>query len=92
MVVRREVTREMRPLVVVDDKVAYIKKALADSGYQVQDLSQGWENATAIIISGMDENFLGRHDIVARAPVIEASGRNAEQILADVSRIVGLRR
>ena len=82
----------MRPLVVVDDKVAYIKKALADSGYHVQDLSQGWDNASAIVVSGMDENFLGRHDIVARAPVIEATGRDLEQILADVNRIVGLQR
>lgn len=82
----------MRPLVVVDDKVAYIKKALADSGYHVQDLSQGWDNASAIVVSGMDENFLGRHDIVARAPVIEATGRDLAQILADVNRIVGLQR
>ncbi|NMB25941.1 MAG: YkuS family protein [Firmicutes bacterium] len=82
----------MRPLVVVDDKVAHIKKALADSGYHVQDLSQGWDNASAIVVSGMDENFLGRHDIVARAPVIEATGRDLAQILADVNRIVGLQR
>ena len=80
----------MRPLIVVDDKVASVKRALEESGYDVQDLSQGWEHATAIIVSGMDENFLGRRDIVSRAPVIEDTGRDLDEIIADVNRIVAL--
>jgi hypothetical protein len=63
----------MHPLIVVDDKIAGVKRALEDSGYQVRDLSQGWEQAAAIVVSGMDDNFLGRQDIVSRAPVIDAA-------------------
>jgi hypothetical protein len=81
----------MHPLIVVDDKIAGVKRALEDSGYQVRDLSQGWEQAAAIVVSGMDDNFLGRQDIVSRAPVIDAAGRDIDEVIADVNRVLRLK-
>jgi len=80
----------MQPLIVVDDKIAGVKQALEESGYQVQDLSRGWEDVAAIVVSGMDDNFLGQQDIVSKAPVIDAAGREIDEVVADVQRILRL--
>ncbi|NLJ85181.1 MAG: YkuS family protein [Firmicutes bacterium] len=80
----------MQPLIAVDDKMGSVKRALQDSGYDVQDLSRGWEHAAAIVISGLDEDFLGIQDIVSKAPVIDASGKDVNEVVADVERVVRL--
>lgn len=82
----------MQPIIAVDDKIAGVRQALEDSGYQVQELSQGWDRATVIVVSGMDNNFLGRQDIVTRAPVINAGGREIDEVIADVNRVLQVKR
>ena len=81
----------MQPLIVVDDKIAGVKQALEEGGYQVRHLSQGWEEAAAIVVSGMDDNFLGRQDIASKAPVIDATGREIDEVVADVNRVLRLK-
>lgn len=81
----------MQPLIAVDDKIIGVRQALEESGYRVQDLSQGWEQAATIVVSGLDENFLGQQDIVSGSPVIDASGRDIDEVVADVNRALMLK-
>ena len=80
----------MQPLIAVDDKIIGVRQALEENGYRVQDLNRGWEHVAAIVVSGLDENFLGQQDIVSRSPVIDASGRDIDEVVADVNRALRL--
>ena len=47
--------------------------------------------AAAVVVSGMDDNLMGVQDRLTDAPVIRAAGRDIDEIVADVRRIVELR-
>ena len=81
----------MQPLIAVDDKIIGVRYALEESGYRVQNLSEGWEQAAAIVVSGLDKNFLGRQDIVSKSPVIDATGREIDEVVADVNRALRMK-
>jgi hypothetical protein len=81
----------MQPIIAVDDQMAGVKRALEERGFQVQDLSKGLDQAAAVVVSGLDSNMLGMQDIAVHAPVIDAAGRDVEEIVADVRRVVELR-
>ncbi|MGI6566108.1 MAG: YkuS family protein [Firmicutes bacterium] len=81
----------LQPIIAVDGQMAGVKRALEESGYQVQDLSRGLDQAAAVIVSGLDRNLLGVQGIVTEAPVIDAAGRDIDEIVADVRRVVELK-
>ena len=78
------------PIIAVDDQMAGVKRALEERGHQVQDLSRGWTKA-AVVVSGLDTNVMGMQDIAVNAPVIDAAGRDIDEIVADVRWVVELR-
>ncbi|NLA58546.1 MAG: YkuS family protein [Firmicutes bacterium] len=82
---------DIQPIIAVDDQISGVKRALEESGYQVQDLSKGLEQTAVIVVNGLDNNVLGMQDIVVDAPVIDAAGRDIDEIVADVRRVVELR-
>ncbi|NLY52324.1 MAG: YkuS family protein [Firmicutes bacterium] len=81
----------LQPIIAVDDQMAGVKRALEERGYQVQDLSRGLDQAAAVVVSGLDTNVMGMQDIAVNAPVIDAAGRDIDEIVADVRRVVELR-
>ncbi len=81
----------MQPIIAVDDQMAGVKRALEERGFQVQDLSKGLDQAAAVVVSGLDTNVMGMQDIAVNAPVIDAAGRDIDEIVADVRRVVELR-
>ena len=76
----------MRHKIAVESQLSNIKSFLADKGYDVYEFQHnaGGQNVfngvDAVIISGMDQNYLGMHDIKTEALVIEASGMSPQQI------------
>ena len=53
---------------------------LRREGYEVVSPYRG-QNVDAIIITGMDNNFMNMQDIKDTAPVIDASGKTPEDII-----------
>lgn len=53
---------------------------LRKEGYEVVSPYRG-QNVDAIIITGMDNNFMNMQDIKDTAPVIDASGKTPEDII-----------
>lgn len=85
------INTDVQPIIAVDDQISGVRRALEEMGYQVQDLSEGCEQAAAVVVSGMDDNLMGVQDRLTDAPVIRAAGRDIDEIVADVRRIVELR-
>ncbi|MTI80680.1 MAG: YkuS family protein [Firmicutes bacterium] len=75
--------------IAVEDSLSDIKQALQEQGYQVVSPQEG-QDAVAVIVTGMDENTMGMMGITALAPVIEARGMTANQILEQVENKVKL--
>lgn len=63
-----------------------VRDYLADQGYEVETIdfdaftqAQN-ENYDAIVLTGMNKNFLGMEDTATGAPVIDATGMTPEEI------------
>jgi hypothetical protein len=76
----------MRAKVAVESELSNVRDYLESEGYKViefqhnDELQDELEDVDAIITTGMDEDFLGMHDIQTDAIVIEASGLSAREI------------
>ena len=76
----------MRHLVAVEDGLTNVKQALEQNGFKAVDLSQNIANPVAIIVTGMDENFLGMETVTNEVPVINCTSMTAEQVVTEVQR------
>jgi hypothetical protein len=76
----------MRAKVAVESELSNVSDYLETEGYEViefqhnDELLDELDDADAIITTGLDEDFLGMHDIKTDAIVIEASGLSAQEI------------
>jgi hypothetical protein len=76
----------MRAKVAVESELSNVSEYLESEGYKViefqhnDELQDELEDVDAIITTGLDEDFLGMHDIQTDAIVIEASGLSAQEI------------
>lgn len=60
------------------------KKALEGAGFSTIDLkgradTMSWQNADMIMLSGINENFLGIQDAETKVPVISVQGLTADE-------------
>lgn len=83
--------------VAVEDGLTPVADALKAQGYQVSNIAlgntfggQGLQNVDAVVVSGMHENLLGMHDIQTKAPVINAEGMSADQVLSELRTRLGM--
>ncbi|AYO32110.1 YkuS family protein [Biomaibacter acetigenes] len=72
----------MKRTVAVDDSLSPIKRTLEREGYGVTRM--GDVKADAVIVNGIDDNFMGMEDMIQNIPVINAQGKTAEQILEEL--------
>jgi hypothetical protein len=72
-------------VVALEDGVTYIKPYLEDEGYKVVELKEN-QPADAYILSGLDENVTGDMTRISDGFVINAKGRQAEEILYDLKK------
>lgn len=76
--------------VAVEGNLNSLKKYLSEQGFEVVNLDplseSGLElkNCDAIVITGVDANFLGHEDIMTKAPVINASGLTETEIFNQI--------
>ncbi|NLW02083.1 MAG: YkuS family protein [Clostridiaceae bacterium] len=72
--------------IAVQEGLDRVSEYLAERGYQVEKI--GFDSTTqvrdkdydAVVLSGMNSNFLGIHETVTRAPIIIATGMTEEMI------------
>lgn len=78
--------------VAVSYELGQIRSLLRERGYEVVDLEIGAEalgKVDAVVVSGLSENLLGMEDRLTEAPVIDARGRQAEEVLWDLEKRLG---
>ena len=79
--------------VAVEQSLTPVKDFLAQKGWSVDiiDFSRTYTNSLdsydAVVVTGMNENFLGVQDINTKAVVINAEGLTAEQIYSRIQNI-----
>jgi hypothetical protein len=73
--------------VAVETTLTGIKQVLAEQGYTVVDPKGNLNDATAVVVTGADNNFADIQDIVTKAPVIDASGKTPEEILSRIKAL-----
>lgn len=80
-----EVIFVLKKVIAVEEGLSQVRNALERGGYAVvKPGSPGRTDAT--VITGMDENVMGRQDILDKSVVINASGKTVEQILDDLKQ------
>ncbi|HEY8450405.1 MAG TPA: YkuS family protein [Bacillota bacterium] len=75
--------------VAVAPELTPVRRALEERGYQVVTLDEAFGRRLeplAVVVSGVDENVGGDATRRIEAPVIEARGRSAEDVVAEVER------
>ncbi|MGE5575586.1 MAG: YkuS family protein [Syntrophothermus sp.] len=76
--------------IAVSNELGNIRQMLKDEGYVVIGPEEGMEDVEAVIISGVDKDLLGIEDRVTNAPVINADGRQPEEILYQLRKYENL--
>lgn len=74
----------LRGKIAVEGTLSPVADILRRQGYQVIGLEADLSGANVIVISGTDDNLLGRQDMVAEVPVINADGQTPEEVLRSV--------
>ena len=79
--------------IAVSESLAPVKRALNRAGYDVVNLEsdaaiseKGMGDYDAIVISGMDQNMMGMQDISGRAVLVDATGKDPEEILDELEQ------
>jgi hypothetical protein len=81
----------MQKIVAIEDGIQGLRTYLEQEGFQVVDLSDQPNNVDAIILSGLDENICGDHTRVSDGFVINARGRQPEEIVYDLKKHFAIR-
>lgn len=69
--------------IAVQDGLDHVKRALRHEGFEITKLTTGtMTNVDAAVVTGMSNNLMGIDDTDGnKFPVIEASGKTAEEIV-----------
>lgn len=76
----------MNKTIAVERNLTPVMDYLSEKGYKVEGIDfnkeygRNIDKYDALIVTGMNKDFLGVQDIVSKIPVIEAKGLTAEQI------------
>jgi predicted Fe-Mo cluster-binding NifX family protein len=80
--------------VAVEDGLRPFQEALKNAGFVVVEMRAPGEisglNPHAVVVSGMDDDFLGMTD-AGGIPVVSAAGQTPEEVVHDVRRSLGPR-
>jgi hypothetical protein len=64
------------------------QEALSEAGFTVVEIenpSKVDPRSQAVVVSGMDQNFMGMSD-AAKTPVVTAAGRTPQEVVSEVRR------
>ncbi|MGE5654055.1 MAG: YkuS family protein [Bacillota bacterium] len=71
--------------IAVEPALSQVKSLLKEQGYEIMDMDQ-FQNADCVVINGGDDNLMGIQDALTKAPVIDANGMTAQQVLDQIKR------
>ncbi len=76
----------MHGKIAVDAVLSNVREYLEQNGFEIVDPEEGITNASVVVSSGIDKNYLGDENTSTKIPVIDASGLTEDQVLAEVER------
>ncbi|MCL5045715.1 MAG: YkuS family protein [Actinobacteria bacterium] len=75
----------MTKTIAIEEGLTGLTHDLTREGYRVVRLQEGQvKDADAVIITGLDQNFMGQHDRKTGGIVINAQGRSSADILNEL--------
>ena len=74
----------MAKTVAVDDSLKPLTEALKNNGYNVTNI--GDPQIDAIILNGIDDDFMGMEDVIYDVPIVNAEGKTSDEILTELKR------
>lgn len=78
----------LQGIIAVESTLSNICIALETEGYEVVTLAgESVADVDAIVVSGLDSNFMNRQDIVTEVPVINAAGKTPQEVLAELEKL-----
>ena len=72
----------MTKTIAVEDSLTPVKQTLKSRGYNVTGI--GDHKVDAIIVSGIDNDFIGMEDVTHNVPVINAQGKSAADVVTEL--------
>ncbi|CAM3736966.1 YkuS family protein [Mesobacillus zeae] len=74
------------PKVGVEQSLSNISEALRQKGFDVIDLRKEADakDCDCCVVSGLDSNVMGMHEVVTAGSVIEANGLSADEVCQQV--------
>ncbi len=73
--------------IAVDNNLSPVRSLLQEKGYDVVSMND-YQQADCIVVSGGADNLMGIQTTKTKAPVINAEGKSAQDIVSEVSRYV----
>jgi len=80
----------MNKTIAVEHNLTPVIDYLSEKGYKVEGIDFGSEyrknidKYDAVVVTGMNKDFLGVQDVVSKIPVIDAKGLSAEQVYSQI--------
>lgn len=78
--------------VAVDDSLSNVQQALTEEGYEVVALDDDLDAVVAIVVNGLDDDVMGIETRETTAPVIDADGLSANEVVEEVREAATQRR
>jgi hypothetical protein len=75
----------MERTIAVEEGLKTLKNLLESKGYQVVGLKTNLP-VDAAVVTGMDNNLMNQQNLVYEVPVINAAGRGAAEVVAELER------
>jgi len=77
--------------IAIEEGLSNIEEILRKEGYDVRELDDGGAQADAVIITGMNDDLAGYANVLTDGIVIDASGRQPEEILYELEKHLRIR-
>ena len=78
----------MNTVIALDQGLTPVKNYLSEQGCKIINIDQAkHQRVDAVVLSGMEKDFLGMEDVIADAPVFSAEGMTPEEIWRDIQQI-----
>ncbi|MPL58691.1 hypothetical protein SDC9_04233 [bioreactor metagenome] len=78
----------MQGLIAIEKNLKNLFEVLETEGYEVVPLeSADMDTVDAVVVSGADSNLMNMQDTVTAVPVINASGKTANDILEELDSL-----
>jgi hypothetical protein len=78
----------MQGIIAVEKNLSKLTEVLETEGYEVVNLDHADLDAVdAVLVSGLDINFLNMQESIVNVPVISAVGKTATEILEELAML-----